>query len=67
MWDVVAKIKGENPFFRPQLGKQKALITVGDPISVSDRFDAYKKSRRQAVTTLTQDLENSLDRLIIRS
>lgn len=67
LWDVVAKIKGENPFFRPQLGKQKALITVGDPISVSDRFDAYKKSRRQAVTTLTQDLENSLDRLIIRS
>ncbi|MDJ0580041.1 1-acyl-sn-glycerol-3-phosphate acyltransferase [Crocosphaera sp.] len=67
LWDVVAKIKGENPFFRPQLGKQKALITVGDPISVSDRFDDYKKSRRQAVSSLTQDLENSLDRLIIRS
>ncbi|MGK7884203.1 MAG: 1-acyl-sn-glycerol-3-phosphate acyltransferase [Crocosphaera sp.] len=66
LWDVVAKIKGENPFFRPQLGKQKALITVGDPISVSDRFDAYKNSRRQAVSSLTQDLENSLDGLIIR-
>ncbi|MGK7942373.1 MAG: 1-acyl-sn-glycerol-3-phosphate acyltransferase [Crocosphaera sp.] len=66
LWDVVAKIKGENGFFRPQLGPQKAIITVGDPISVSDRFDEYKKSRRQAVTHLTQTLQESLDELIIR-
>ncbi|MDJ0728826.1 MAG: 1-acyl-sn-glycerol-3-phosphate acyltransferase [Crocosphaera sp.] len=67
LWDFVAKIKRENPFFRPQLGQQKALITVGDPISVSDRFDAYKKSRRQAVASLTQNLQDSLDHLIIHS
>ncbi len=65
LWDFVAKIKGENPFFRPQLGQQKALITVGDPISISDRFDAYKKNRRQSITTLTQDLQNSLGQLIV--
>ena len=66
LWDVVAKIKGENGFFRPQLGEQKAIITVGDPISVSDRFDEYKKSRRQAVSHLTQTLQDALDELIIR-
>ncbi|MEL4895686.1 1-acyl-sn-glycerol-3-phosphate acyltransferase [Crocosphaera sp. Alani8] len=67
LWDSIAKIKGENPFFRPQLGEQKALITVGDPLSISDRFDTYKKNRRQAVTSLTQDLRDSLDRLIVRA
>ena len=67
LWDFVAKIKGENSFFRPQLGQQKALITVGDPISVCDRFDSYKKNRRQAVNALTQDLQDSLDKLIIHS
>ncbi|MGK7956078.1 MAG: 1-acyl-sn-glycerol-3-phosphate acyltransferase [Crocosphaera sp.] len=67
LWDFVAKIKGENPFFRPQLGQQKVLITVGDPISIRDRFDNYKKNRRQAVNTLTQDLQHSLDKLIIHS
>jgi 1-acyl-sn-glycerol-3-phosphate acyltransferase len=65
LWDLVAKIKGENAFFRPQLGKQKAQITVGDPISVSARFDDYKKSRRQAVTSLTQDLQDTLEKMIV--
>ncbi|MDJ0510365.1 MAG: 1-acyl-sn-glycerol-3-phosphate acyltransferase [Crocosphaera sp.] len=66
LWDVVARIKGENGFFRPQLGQQKAIITVGDTISVSDRFDEYKKGRRQAVTNLTQTLQDALEELIIR-
>ncbi|WP_107667366.1 glycerol acyltransferase [Cyanothece sp. BG0011] len=67
LWDFVAKIKGENPLSRPQLGPQQAQITVGDPISVSDRFEGYKKNRRQGVTHLTQDLQDALDKLIIHS
>ncbi|WP_009543350.1 glycerol acyltransferase [Crocosphaera subtropica] len=67
LWDFVAKIKGENPLFRPQLGQQKVFITVGEPLSVSDRFDAYKSNRRQAVTTLTQNLQDALEKLIIHS
>ncbi len=66
-WDMVCRIKGGNPFKRPKLGPQKALITIGEPISVSDRWDAYKGGRRnakQAVADLTQDLQTALEKMI---
>ncbi|PSF37654.1 glycerol acyltransferase [Aphanothece hegewaldii CCALA 016] len=66
LWDLVARIKGESSFFRPQLGKQTVQITIGEPISVSDRSLDYQKNRRQAVANLTQDLQTALDSLIIR-
>jgi hypothetical protein len=65
LWDVVSRIKGSNAFFRPTLGKQRAQITLGEPISVSQRSPDYRANRRQAVATLTQDLQNSLESLII--
>ncbi|MEA5512110.1 1-acyl-sn-glycerol-3-phosphate acyltransferase [Crocosphaera sp. UHCC 0190] len=64
LWDLVTRIKGESAFFRPQLGQQKVKITIGDPISVSARSDNYKKSRRQVVESLTQDLQEALEDLI---
>ncbi|MEM9904369.1 MAG: 1-acyl-sn-glycerol-3-phosphate acyltransferase [Cyanobacteria bacterium P01_D01_bin.44] len=66
MRDMIARIQGKNPFPRPQLGQQQAILTVGEPISVSDRWADYKKSRRRAVDRLTQDLQTSLEGLIIR-
>lgn len=66
-WDMVCRIKGGNPFRRPKLGPQKALITIGEPISVSDRWDAYKGGRRnakQAVADLTQDLQTALEKMV---
>jgi hypothetical protein len=66
-WDMVCRIKGGNPFRRPQLGPQKALITIGEPISVSDRWDAYKggrKNAKQAVADLTQDLQTALEKML---
>jgi 1-acyl-sn-glycerol-3-phosphate acyltransferase len=66
MWDMVARIKGNNPFDRPRLGKQRAMLTVGQPISVSARRDVYRESRRgakQAIADLTQDLQNALDQM----
>jgi len=68
-WETVARLKGDNPYPRPRLGKQIATITVGDPISVSDRWQDYQRDRRsakQAVTTLTQDLQTSLEGMIVR-
>ena len=65
--DMVARIQGENPYPRPSLGKRKALLTVGEPICVSDRWGDYKKSRRRAVATLTKDLQVSLESLIVDS
>ncbi|MBW4539511.1 MAG: 1-acyl-sn-glycerol-3-phosphate acyltransferase [Myxacorys chilensis ATA2-1-KO14] len=68
LWDTMTRIKGGNPFHRPKLGKQSALITIGEPISLSDRWNAYKKDRRsakQAVTDLTQDLQDAMETMIL--
>lgn len=62
--DVLTRIKGGNPFDRPKLGKQKVQMTVGEPISVSDRWDGYQTSRRLAVAELTQDLQAALEGMI---
>ncbi|MBD2693790.1 1-acyl-sn-glycerol-3-phosphate acyltransferase [Anabaena catenula] len=67
LWNMVNKIKGINPLPRPQLGKQQVKITVGEPISVSERYSGYKSSRvaaRQAVAELTNDLQQVLEDLV---
>lgn len=67
MWDMVAKIKNSDYSERPFLGQRVAQITVGEPISVSDRWEFYQGSRKnakQAVTKLTQDLQVSLENTI---
>ena len=64
LWDVVTRIKGGSPFSRPQLGKQRVKMIVGQPISVSDRWDSYQESRRLAVAELTQDLQVALEKMI---
>lgn len=65
--DMVTRLQGENPFPRPSLGKREALLTVGEPICVSDRWNDYQKSRRKAVALLTKDLQTSLQSLIVDS
>jgi hypothetical protein len=67
LWEMVTRIIDGNTGRRPNLGKQKALITIGEPISVSERYTAYKGSRtgaRLAVADLTKDLQVSLEGLI---
>lgn len=65
--DMVTRIQGGTPFPRPSLGKREALLTVGEPICVSDRKNDYKQSRRKAVAALTRDLQTSLENLIVDS
>jgi hypothetical protein len=64
LWDVLTRIKGGNPFGRPNLGKQQVQMIVGEPISVDDRWDGYQTSRRSAVAELTQDLQSALEGMI---
>ncbi|RAM51533.1 MAG: 1-acyl-sn-glycerol-3-phosphate acyltransferase [Hapalosiphonaceae cyanobacterium JJU2] len=69
IWDVVTKIKGGNPFQRPLLGQQRAKITVGEPVSISERYPVYKASRqgaRQAVADFTKDLQQAMEDLIVK-
>lgn len=64
LWDTVTRLKGKDPTKRPTLGKQWAEITIGEPLSVSDRWVDYQANRRQAVATLTQDLQVALEQMI---
>lgn len=69
MWDAIARIKGGKTFPRPRLGKQIVQMTVGNPISVSERWETYQGSRRnakQAVTDLTKDLQTALESMAIQ-
>ncbi len=67
LWQMIAKIKGNKGVQRPQLGQQKVKITVGEPISISEHYPAYKENRlgaRQAVADVTNDLQHALEGLI---
>ncbi len=67
-WEMVQKIAVDRPGLeRPRLGKKRGLVTIGTPIVVSDRFGDYSRDRRsakQAVTQLTQDLQTALQEMI---
>jgi hypothetical protein len=63
-WDMVSRLQGKSPFPYPRLGPRRAYLTVGQPLSVSDRHPAYRQHRRQAVTALTQDLQTALTAMI---
>ncbi|MBW4613911.1 MAG: 1-acyl-sn-glycerol-3-phosphate acyltransferase [Desmonostoc vinosum HA7617-LM4] len=67
LWQMIAQIKGYKAMQRPQLGKQRVKITIGEPISVSERYPEYKANRlgaKQAVAQLTNDLQQTLEGLI---
>jgi 1-acyl-sn-glycerol-3-phosphate acyltransferase len=66
LWDLVTRIKGGNAFFRPRVGEKRAKITIGEPISIRARAPEYKSDRKGAVTRLTADLQESLERLILK-
>ena len=67
-WEMLQKICVDRPSFnRPKLGKKRAYVTIGQPIIVSDRYEDYSRDRRsakQAVTQLTQDLQTALQEMI---
>jgi len=62
--DTIACIKGQSPFPRPVLGKQRVQITIGKTIDVTDRYSDYQANRRQAIATLTQDIQTALVQMI---
>lgn len=67
LFDLIARIKGEKNPGRPRLGWRKARLTVGEAISVTERWSTYQTNRhaaRQAVEDLTQDLQLALEKLV---
>ena len=68
LFDVIARIKGKKMPRRPRLGWRKARVTVGEPISVSDRYPSYQRNRqsaKQEVARLTEDLYINLKDMIV--
>jgi hypothetical protein len=67
LWDLVNRIQDGSPLSRPRLGEQSVCLSVGEPISVSDRWGVYQTNRRhakQAVMDLTQDLQTAFERML---
>lgn len=63
VWTMITRLKGGNPSKTPYLGKRRVKMTVGEPISISQRWSDYKVSRRQAVENLTQGLQAALEKM----
>jgi len=60
---LVTRMRSEDPFKPPQLGPQTAILTVGEPLSVSQRWENFKRDRRQGIIELTQDLQTALEKM----
>jgi hypothetical protein len=68
LWQTTQFVRGQSSIRPPRLGKQRGHLTVGEPISVTARWEAYQGSRRhakQAVADLTQDLQVALEGMIV--
>ncbi len=64
---IATWMQGGNPNQLKPFGPRRARLTVGEPLSVSERWSTYARDRtaaRQAVTTLTADLQSALQALI---
>jgi hypothetical protein len=69
LWDLVARIQDKKSSDRPVLGDRRVLMTISNPIPLSDYWDRYKSGRRQAkqaTIDLTQELQTALEGSIDR-
>jgi 1-acyl-sn-glycerol-3-phosphate acyltransferase len=64
MFDLTARLRGDKLPKRPRLGHRWVQMTVGAPISVSDRWADYQGDRRQAVRQLTEEIQQALEATI---
>ncbi|MEH1884209.1 lysophospholipid acyltransferase family protein [Nostoc sp.] len=67
VFDMLSRIQDTTLPGRPRLGLRQAQITVGEPISVTERWSNSQGDRqasRQAVSDLTKDLQIALEKMI---
>ncbi|MDV3348282.1 1-acyl-sn-glycerol-3-phosphate acyltransferase [Leptothoe sp. LEGE 181152] len=67
MFDMLARLRGDKHPCRPRLAARRATLTIGEPISVTERWPMYQTNRRagrQAVMDLTQELQQALEQMI---
>ncbi|MBF2066966.1 MAG: 1-acyl-sn-glycerol-3-phosphate acyltransferase [Calothrix sp. C42_A2020_038] len=67
IFDMMSRLQKNTLPGRPRLGWRQSKVTVGEPISVTQRWESYKQNRqaaRKAVSELTKDLHTSLQSMI---
>jgi hypothetical protein len=64
MHDMMSRIQDRKLPGRPRLGWRQSLVTVGEPISVTQQWELYQKDRDAARQTITQDLYEALQGMI---
>jgi 1-acyl-sn-glycerol-3-phosphate acyltransferase len=67
IFDMLSRIKDSTLPGRPRLGLKQAMIIVGEPICVSERWKSCqgnKQALRKGVSDLTKDLQVELEELI---
>jgi hypothetical protein len=67
MFDMLSRIQDSTLPGRPRLGLKQSMISVGEPINVSTRWEncqGNKQALRKGVSELTQDLQVMLEELI---
>ncbi|AFY47942.1 1-acyl-sn-glycerol-3-phosphate acyltransferase [Nostoc sp. PCC 7524] len=70
MFDMLSRIQSSTLPGRPRLGLRRAELKVGEPISVTERWEKVQHDRqaaKRAVSKLTQDLQVALEELINQS
>ena len=67
LWDSRCRLLGGDPMRRPCLGPRRVRLRIGAPIAVDGRLEAYRADRRAAVATLTAELQQALEGLIVPS
>jgi hypothetical protein len=70
IWRALSRVKTETFGKTPYLGDRKLILSIGEPISVSDRFATYQSSRvaaKECVSQTTADLHKVLQGLVERS
>ena len=67
MFDMLSRIQNSTLPGRPRLGFKQAMISVGNPINVNEKWEncqGNKQALRTGVSELTQDLHKMLEELI---
>ncbi|WP_019502866.1 hypothetical protein [Pseudanabaena sp. PCC 6802] len=67
IWRALSRVKSETFGRHPYIGNRKIIISIGEPISVRDRYETYKSSRaaaKECNSQLTKELQLALESLI---
>ena len=64
LWKMVTKLKGDSNAKPPYLGKKWVQLTAMPSLPIADYWQQYQQNRRQAVTHLTKDIQQALEKSI---